>query len=116
MLRIVAGRIETALRGMDTVARIGGDEFFVILTSVKTREAVAGVAEKLLQAISQPITLAGKELQLGASIGIARYPDDATVAGELTILADRAMYRVKKAGKNSYGFIADYASGGSTLA
>jgi len=106
-LKVVAGRIAGTLRDMDTVARIGGDEFFVLLSGIESRASVALVAEKLIEAISMPMPgVAGGET-LGVSIGIALFPDDAREADELSRVADKAMYAVKNRGKNGYRFYAD---------
>ncbi|MCW8906410.1 MAG: diguanylate cyclase [Sedimenticola sp.] len=109
-LKVVAGRIAGTLRDMDTVARIGGDEFFVLLSGIESKASVALVAEKLIEVISRPIASVAVGKTLGASIGIALFPDDACEADELSRLADKAMYAVKNQGKNSYRFYADIDS------
>lgn len=106
-LKVVAGRIAGALRDMDTVARIGGDEFFVLLSGIESKASVALVAEKLIEAISRPMPDVAGVDTLGVSIGIALFPDDARQADELSRLADRAMYAVKNRGKNGYRFHED---------
>lgn len=107
VLKVVARRITRTLREMDTVARVGGDEFFIILSAIESEGAVATVATKVIEAIARPIRYQGEMFQVGASIGIALYPEDAADAGELTRNADKAMYSVKSRGKNSYCFYAD---------
>ena len=107
VLKIVAQRISQTLRGMDTVARVGGDEFFVILSPVESKEAVAIVAQKVIDAVSLPIHYGEEDAFVGASVGIALFPDDAVQAGELTQLADKAMYKVKNEGKNNFCFYGD---------
>ncbi|HTJ30164.1 MAG TPA: GGDEF domain-containing protein [Acidobacteriaceae bacterium] len=83
-------------RRSDTVARTGGDEFSLVLENFSRREDVELVAEALLQMFAQPVVLAGIELHIGASIGIALFPDDAQNARTLCIEADMRMYAVKQ--------------------
>ncbi len=103
LLKGVAQRIHSTLRESDTVARIGGDEFVVLLPEISHRDGAAQVAENLLQHLGEPYQLA-QEAHIGASIGIALYPDTARDADELLSVADNLMYQVKKSGKNSYAF------------
>ena len=104
LVRVVATRIETEIREIDTVARIGGDEFLIILTRMPERSIVEGIARNIVRQLSLPIELDDNQLKVGASIGIAIYPEDSDDGGELIRLADEAMYRVKDSGKNSYDF------------
>ncbi|MCW8975003.1 MAG: GGDEF domain-containing protein, partial [Sedimenticola sp.] len=107
VLQIVARRISQTLRDMDSVARVGGDEFIVIVNPIESRDAVVTVAKKVIYAISKPIKSAGIESSVGASVGIAIFPDHAQQADDLLSLADRAMYQVKSHGKNSFSFIGE---------
>jgi len=100
----VAERLRLCARESDTLARLGGDEFTVILNDTHEREAVAGVAIKMIESISQPFDLEGVQVKVSASIGIARYPDDAPSKGTLLVVADKAMYAAKSSGKNAYRF------------
>jgi diguanylate cyclase (GGDEF)-like protein/PAS domain S-box-containing protein len=100
----VTERLRQCVRESDTLARFGGDEFTVILNDTHEREAVAMVAEKVIESISYPFDLEGKLVNIGASIGIAQYPNDAPSKGTLLIVADKAMYAAKAAGKNTYRF------------
>jgi diguanylate cyclase (GGDEF)-like protein len=93
------------VRESDTVARIGGDEFVVMLPMRAAQDAVR-VADKILAALAEPIRVAGNEVQIGVSIGISVFPEDAADKEELLKYADRAMYHVKAAGRNSYSFYA----------
>ena len=103
VLRKMANRLRQSVREVDTVARIGGDEFTVLVTGVRGPEAVSSVAEKLLQALAAPLRLDnGREVRLGASIGVALYPADAQTGDELLRRADQAMYRAKRDGKGGY--------------
>ncbi|MCW0236512.1 MAG: EAL domain-containing protein [Ferrovibrio sp.] len=97
----VARRLQKVMRENDTVGRLGGDEFVILLTDLPTEQASA-VAERILQALAVPVTLPGRDLQTGASIGIAIYPDDSDDPSELLRLADMAMYSAKAAGRGSW--------------
>jgi diguanylate cyclase (GGDEF)-like protein len=93
-------RLRTALRRVDTVARIGGDEFMVILGETEACEGATRVADKLIEALRKPIAVSGGMVTVGASIGISFYPADGATADALIRQADRAMYRAKSGGKN----------------
>jgi diguanylate cyclase (GGDEF)-like protein len=92
----IAERMKAALRPGEFVARLGGDEF-VAVTPVETRESSLGLAERLREAIMQPVDLGHAEVSCGASVGIALWPDDATDISALINDADLAMYRAKAA-------------------
>lgn len=105
LLKIVAQRLEGCVRSGDTVARQGGDEFIVVLAEINHPEDAAQVAEKVAREVRVPMVLAGTELEVTASIGIAVYPIDGTDdARELMKKADKALYRTKEAGRNGYRF------------
>ena len=104
MLQTVAERLKSAVRSADTAARIGGDEFVVILSDLSHAHFAGDVAEKILRAIGAPIAYDGHALSVGASIGIAIFPDHAEDLEGLKRVADRAMYAVKTSGKNRYQF------------
>lgn len=104
VLKITAGRIRGEVRETDTVARIGGDEFLVILTELPELSVVQRIAGHLLQQVAQSIRIEQGEVFIGASIGIAIYPDDAGHPEALIRAADQAMYSVKQAGKGDFGF------------
>ncbi|MDC8784795.1 GGDEF domain-containing protein [Roseateles koreensis] len=101
VLKEVAERMRATLRAVDTAARQGGDEFVIILNEISTCEDAVQVASKLLEQIAQPIEYKGARIQVGASIGIAVCPDHSSNMTDLLHLADEAMYRVKKTGKNN---------------
>jgi diguanylate cyclase (GGDEF)-like protein/PAS domain S-box-containing protein len=105
--RLVAGTRET-----DTVARLGGDEFTVILTGVLALSEAERVAGNLLESLCLPFQVEGEDRHLGASVGIAFYPEDSLDAGKLLCLADAAMYQAKHAGK---GRIATASPGTSPI-
>jgi len=100
----VAKRLRLCVRESDTLARLGGDEFTVILNDTHEREDMEMLAKKIIESLDQPFDLQGHAVKIGASIGIARYPDDASTTGTLLIVADKAMYAAKAAGKNTYRF------------
>jgi diguanylate cyclase (GGDEF)-like protein/PAS domain S-box-containing protein len=100
----VSERLRQCVRESDTLARLGGDEFTVVLNDTHEREAVALVAQKIIESLAVQFDLDGPTVRIGSSIGIARYPDDAETKGALLIVADKAMYAAKAAGKNTYRF------------
>jgi diguanylate cyclase (GGDEF)-like protein len=104
VLVAVAQRLKSTIRVEDTAARIGGDEFLVVLGDLHDASVAATAAEKLIAALSLPIVLGEITLQVGASIGISIFPDHATDTDALRTLADHAMYRVKKLGKNGFAY------------
>ncbi len=104
VLKTVALRLRSSLRGSDTVARQGGDEFVVLVEEFDTETDLAGVARKILESFSEPLALKGHEFTLSASIGIGTYPDDGRDAQALLKAADIAMYRAKESGKNNFQF------------
>lgn len=100
LLQEVARRISDSVRDQDTVARIGGDEFTVLLDDLNTSREPAIVAEKILNALNRPFYLDGNQLHIGVSIGISLFPDDGSVPDEITNNADAAMYAAKTSGRN----------------
>lgn len=86
------------------VARVGGDEFVVLLDNPTHREDIVAIAEKLLDSVRSPILHEGQEIQVGFSIGISQYPGDGATAAELLSRADHAMYETKAAGRNGFRF------------
>jgi len=97
-----ARRISACLRGTSTVARLGGDEFLVILPALSSPAAVEQVAERILQTFVPPFHLAGQEVFVSTSIGIALYPGDSDDSTSLLQHADAAMYEAKHRGKSAY--------------
>lgn len=107
-LKTVAQRLLTCVRESDTVSRLGGDEFAIVLNGLNNPLSAANVAEKIIQAISAPIKLTGdRQCQLGISVGISIFPNDAQEIDRLLAYADHAMYESKRGGKNSYHFFKD---------
>ncbi|CAM5220657.1 Diguanylate cyclase (GGDEF)-like protein/PAS domain S-box-containing protein OS=Castellaniella defragrans OX=75697 GN=HNR28_003519 PE=4 SV=1 [Castellaniella defragrans] len=95
LLQEVASRLKRCVRASDTVARIGGDEFVVLLQRLSEPRQAAVVAAKIHDAMSRPFTLDGHTLSIAPSIGIAHYPEDGERAQQLLEHADQAMYRAK---------------------
>jgi diguanylate cyclase (GGDEF)-like protein len=104
VLRIVALRLSAATRKADAVARMGGDEFVVLLDNPSHRNDIIVIAEKLLESVRSPILFEGQEIQVGFSIGISQYPEDGNTAAQLLSRADQAMYETKAAGRNGFRF------------
>lgn len=104
LLKTVASRLKKCLRGSDTISRLGGDEFTVILPAIPGREEAAKVAEKICDAIMQPFILEEHTVSVTTSIGISLYPIDAQEPEILVKNADVAMYRAKERGKNQCHF------------
>ncbi len=104
LLKQVAQRLEAAVRESDTVARIGGDEFTVVLEGNQRVEDAGHVATKILRALEVPFDVSGNQLHITASIGIALYPIDGENADGLLRDADIAMYSAKSAGRNTYQY------------
>jgi len=104
VLQATALRIKAEIRETDTVARIGGDEFIIILSSLPELAIAERIAAGLIEQIIQPIRVDKAEVAVSASIGISIYPQNGTTAEELIRAADKAMYRIKRQGKNNFGF------------
>jgi len=100
LLKEVAQRLQHCVRESDTVGRIGGDEFVVLLPTLQADEDARRVAEKILAALHRPFLLTGHNLVISTSIGIALFPDHGQDDRELARSADAAMYRAKEGGRN----------------
>jgi len=107
VLKEVAQRLVKQLRVGDTVCRIGGDEFVVVLPEAKRSTDAANVAAKIIETLSQPVTAADRELIVTPSIGIAVFPEDGRDAGMLIRNADAAMYHAKESGRANYQFFTE---------
>ena len=104
LLKQAAQRLQQVIRETDTLARVGGDEFTILLSDIHSKEEAAVVAAKLVAVVADPFTISGCDVFLTASIGIALYPDDGEDSETLLRRADIAMYHVKAQGKNDFGF------------
>jgi diguanylate cyclase (GGDEF)-like protein/PAS domain S-box-containing protein len=104
LLKTISDRMKQVVRETDTVARIGGDEFCVLLADIEDMSSGFIVARKLLDVLSQPVVTRRGAHPVGASIGVSTYPDDGNDPQTLLRLADAAMYRVKQSGRNGVSF------------
>jgi diguanylate cyclase (GGDEF)-like protein len=86
------------------MARLGGDEFVIVLPEMTARDGAAAVAQKLVDALTEPFKIDGRTMQATASIGIATSPDDGRDPLALQKQADTALYRVKERGRNGFGY------------
>jgi diguanylate cyclase (GGDEF)-like protein/PAS domain S-box-containing protein len=102
LLTGVTERMKGCLREGDTLARLAGDEFTVLLPVLPHPDAAGNVAEKFLECLARPLNIDGHELRVTASIGVSIYPDDGEDADSLLQRADTAMYRIKEAGRNGW--------------
>jgi diguanylate cyclase (GGDEF)-like protein len=102
ILKVVSNKLKKSIRSVDTAARLGGDEFVVILDCIKSSEDAPLIANKLIDAISQPVHFNSHVIQIGISIGIAIYPDHSSKSDDIIRLADSAMYKAKVSGKNKF--------------
>ena len=104
LLKMVAERLTVSARDMDTVARVGGDEFIFILNNVDHADNAVLVANKILESLSRPFVVQGNTCSIGCSIGISIFPDDTDHSETLVKMADDAMYMAKRTGRNNYQF------------
>lgn len=104
LLHVLAKRLTNCLRESDTVARIGGDEFAILLEEIFNPEDAAYIAQKLIQVVSSPLSVRDNEVFITGSIGISIFPDDGRDITTLLQNADAAMYRAKEQGKNTYRY------------
>lgn len=111
LLRHVAQRLSACLRGNDTLSRYAGDEFISVLIDLRSPAEAAAIATRMLEAMSEAFNANGHSVRVGASIGIAVYPEDGATPNQLINHADSAMYRAKGHGKNSFWFADKSTSG-----
>ena len=104
VLRHVAQRLRDTVRSWDVVARHGGDEFVLFLPDIASNAEAAHVTERLFEALEEPITIAGRELTIGTTIGVATFPEDGENASMLLRAADTALYEGKGRGRNTFHF------------
>jgi diguanylate cyclase (GGDEF)-like protein/PAS domain S-box-containing protein len=107
LLQAVAQRLRNELREADTLARVGGDEFNLLIPEINDAHDARNLAEKILRIAAQPFVLKNEEIFISFSIGISIYPTDGDTKDALIKNADIAMYKVKSAGKNGYAFYAE---------
>jgi diguanylate cyclase (GGDEF)-like protein/PAS domain S-box-containing protein len=104
LLRSVSSRLQNVVRQEDTVARMGGDEFTLLLPDVRDEKDAAKIAQGLLEALRAPFFIQGREVFVTGSIGVSMYPSDGTDADTLIKNADSAMYRAKDVGRDNFQF------------
>jgi diguanylate cyclase (GGDEF)-like protein len=102
LLRHVSENLTHTMRQNDSIFRIGGDEFAVIVESTSDHESVGQIAQKIINAVSTPVVLEGHEVKVGASIGISCFPKFSSDVQTLMSTSDSAMYLAKGKGKNNY--------------
>nr|WP_315495811.1 EAL domain-containing protein [uncultured Rhodoferax sp.] len=102
LLVAVSRRMQAALRDVDTLARMGGDEFVAVLTNVENIQDCIQMVTRVLLACSEPVHIEGRDLKVTASIGVTMYPQDNAEAEQLMRHADQAMYEAKQSGKNRF--------------
>jgi diguanylate cyclase (GGDEF)-like protein/PAS domain S-box-containing protein len=107
VLRAVAERLSACVRKVDMVARFGGDEFAVLTEGLTAEDQASAVARKVLEALSKPMILAGRQYRPAASIGISTYPTDGRDVQSLLKNADIAMYRAKEEGRGTFQFYSE---------
>ncbi len=108
-----ANRLRSTIREQDTLSRLGGDEFTIILRDIDSVQNTTTVARKIIASIKEPMQIASQTLYISSSIGISIYPDDTTIAENLIKYADAAMYRAKDEGRDNFQF---YSSEMTTIA
>jgi len=107
LLENIAKRLQTFVRESDTVARLGGDEFVILLPEVNDPEEASIIAQKIIDALKEPIGVKGKKVNIGASIGIATYPNDGDDSELLMKHADLALYKAKDSGRGCYHYFSE---------
>lgn len=107
VLKVVARRLQAAVRDSDTVARMSGDEFVMVLVDQPTLRFTLRMVERVRKALVMPVSFNGNEIPVGASLGVAAYPTDGVTAAELVRAADMAMYRAKNSGGGVHFYSAE---------
>jgi len=102
VLRVVSKRFKNNISSEDTLVRLGGDEFTIIVKGLKSKETSESIAERIIKSIEKPIVIGDHTLNISVSIGISSYPLNTTNMIDLLKYADIAMYRAKKAGRNRF--------------
>lgn len=110
LLKKLGERMGQALRQSDLIARVGGDEFIVVLDDVADTRHLTNIAGKLIEVIGEPVNITDHICRVGVSIGISIYPQDGEDIETLISRADKAMYKIKSTGKNNHGFYRNISS------
>ncbi len=116
VLQAVAGRLRSAVRGTDTVARTGGEEFTIVAASLALRDGANPIGATILQAFREPVKLSDQEIAVTVSIGCALFPGDGTKSDDLRKRSDQALYEAKRTGRNRIVFASRAAGLGSGTA
>jgi diguanylate cyclase (GGDEF)-like protein len=104
LLKVVSGRLKETIRDSDTVARVGGDEFILVLDNIESDANASLVADKIISVLARPFLLMEQSVHVGGSIGISMFPENGDTPAKLVKQADAAMYLAKESGKNTYRF------------
>jgi len=104
VLQVFAERLQNSLRKIDTVARLGGDKFTIILDNIKQKEDISRLAQMILTSVQEPMLIENETFNLTCSIGISMYPNDSKKPQEILSHADSAMYQAKESGRNKIMF------------
>ena len=104
VLKKVAFRISNVIRENDTLSRLGGDEFTIVMDGFKNISDISNLAEKVISALEKPIVIGNEKYNISSSIGISIYPDDALSANNILKYADNAMYKAKAKGRNNFQY------------
>ncbi len=107
VLKIIAQRLSACIREEDTLSRLGGDEFTILVQNLETSESAAKIAQKIIDAMKPKLVIEEHELHISASIGISLYPKDSIIKHDLLKYADTAMYKAKEEGRNNYQFYSE---------
>jgi diguanylate cyclase (GGDEF)-like protein len=107
VLKIAAGRMQDCIRHADTLARLAGDEFTILLEDLNSPSDAARIAQKIIDYFDEPIEMGMKELKMSCSLGIGIYPQDGVTVDDLLSSADAAMYKAKDQGRNAYRFYSE---------
>ena len=107
VLKVISTRLTGIIRASDTLARVGGDEFILVMLETNHMEDATAIAQKILDSFTEPLLIDGHQLHLSTSIGIAIYPEDAQDLETLTKKSDAAMYYSKGHGRNQFKFFGD---------
>lgn len=110
LLKSVALRLSNCVRHSDTVGRLGGDEFIIVLPGVQDTKYVEKIAKSIITSLNQPFFIGEQTIRVGASIGISLFPENSTDPDQMLRQADKAMYEAKNTGKNNYRFSEESAS------
>ena len=110
VLKIAAMRMQECIRNADTLARLAGDEFTILLEDITSASDAARIAQKIIDYFEQPLIVDGHELTMTCSLGIGIYPQDGGNVDALLISADAAMYRAKEQGRNNYKLYSETVS------